>query len=73
MQHSAFSQGITDAKLGITDNKFKDDPQKTWWEEGYEVATNPKYANEDGVLLKDKPVYENIDGYDDGDDNLMLV
>ena len=60
LQHSAFSQGILDAKLDITTNPFKEEPQKTWWQEGFDGASDSHYATPKGILLKDKPVYENI-------------
>ena len=62
-QHSAFSKGITDTKLGIIENPFSGKFQKTQWEEGVEAASDPKYIKK-GVLLKDKPIYEMIDGDD---------
>ena len=60
MQNSAFDQGILDAKLGISSNPFKDNPKKTWWKEGRKAASSEQYADVDGVLLKDKPVYEDV-------------
>ena len=61
-QYSAFSLGIIAAKQGKTqdDNEFSEGTAKhEWWADGMTAAHDPQYAKE-GVLLKDRPLYENL-------------
>lgn len=58
---SYFHQGILAAKWG----KEKEDVpksyspiQKEWWLEGFAAAHNKKYVDGNGILIKDKPIYE---------------
>lgn len=56
---SAFNLGIIAAKYGHqpNNNPFDEDPHKSWWLEGFEVAYSDKYkSNITNEYLKDKVI-----------------
>jgi len=64
MSDSAFNLGIISAKKGedVKSNPFKDQSQKwKWWNDGFAAAHSQKYVNQDGLLLKHKTIYEEVD------------